>query len=59
MAVAIDTMRECVLGNAGWSAVLDAAGVLVPAALVSLTVGLFVFRRAMRRERRRGTVGLY
>lgn len=59
MTVAIETMRDCILGDAGWSAVLDASSTLVPAALVSLAVGLVLFRQAMRRERRRGSVGLY
>ncbi len=59
MAVAIETMRECLLGDGGWPDVVSAAWVLVPAAALSLLGGLFFFRRAMRRERRRGTVGLY
>lgn len=59
MAVAIDALRECLLGDGGWTDVASAARVLVPAAAVSLVGGLYLFRRAMRRERRRGTVGLY
>jgi hypothetical protein len=33
--------------------------VLLPLAVVSLAVGIFAFRQALRRERRRGTLGLY
>jgi ABC-2 type transport system permease protein len=59
IAVAITGMREQLLGGAGWA---DAAGVLaklVPMSAVSLLLGLYAFRLAMRRERRLGTLGLY
>jgi ABC-2 type transport system permease protein len=59
IAVAITGMREQLLGGAGW---VDAAGVLaklVPMSAVSLLLGLYAFRLAMRRERRLGTLGLY
>jgi ABC-2 type transport system permease protein len=59
IAVAITGMREQLLGGAGW---VDAAGVLaklVPMSSVSLLLGLYAFRLAMRRERRLGTLGLY
>jgi ABC-2 type transport system permease protein len=59
IAVAITGMREQLLGGAGW---MDAAGVLaklVPMSTVSLLLGLYAFRLAMRRERRLGTLGLY
>jgi ABC-2 type transport system permease protein len=59
MTVAIEAMRDCMLGGAGWSAVTEAASSLVPAAAISLAGGILLFRRAMRRERRRGSVGLY
>jgi ABC-2 type transport system permease protein len=59
IAVAITGMREQLLGAAGWA---DAAGVLVrlvPMSTISLLLGLYAFRLAMRRERRLGTLGLY
>jgi ABC-2 type transport system permease protein len=59
MAIAIDTMRECLLGDAGWSAVASGIYVLAPASFITLTLGIVSFRLALRRERRRGSVGLY
>jgi ABC-2 type transport system permease protein len=59
IAVAITGMREQLLGTAGWA---DAASVLVrlvPMSTISLLLGLYAFRLAMRRERRLGTLGLY
>ena len=59
IAVAITGMREQLLGDAGWA---DAASVLlrlVPMSTISLLLGLYAFRLAMRRERRLGTLGLY
>jgi len=59
MAIAIDTMRESLLGDAGWSDVASGLVVLAPASLVTLALGIGSFRLALRRERRRGSVGLY
>ncbi len=59
MAVAIDAMRETLLGTAGWSGVSGALLVLVPASLLTLALGIGSFRLALRRERRRGTLGIY
>ena len=59
MAVAIDAMREALLGGAGWSGVGDALLVLVPASIVMLSFGIGAFLLALRRERRRGTLGIY
>ena len=59
MAVAIDAMRESLLGGAGWSGIGDAMLVLVPASLVTLSLGIVAFRLALRREHRRGTLGIY
>ncbi len=59
MAIAIDTMRESLLGDASWSKVASGLVVLAPASLVTLALGLGAFRLALRREQRRGTVGLY
>jgi ABC-2 type transport system permease protein len=59
MAVAIDSMRGPLLGNTGWSGVGHAFRVLTPAAAISLLLGIACFRLAVRRERRRGTIGLY
>lgn len=59
VAVAIETMRDALLGGAGWSQALPAIALLVPVAGVSLALGLAAFRLALRRERRLGTLGLY
>jgi len=59
MAIAIEGMREPLLGTASWSQTVDAVLVLVPLAVVSLLAGVFAFRQALRRERRLGTLGLY
>jgi ABC-2 type transport system permease protein len=59
MAVAIEGMREPLLGTVSWSETVDAVLILVPLAIVSLLAGIFAFRQALRRERRLGTLGLY
>jgi ABC-2 type transport system permease protein len=59
MAIAIEGMREPLLGTVSWSETLDAVLVLAPFAIVSLFAGAYAFRQALRRERRRGTLGLY
>ena len=59
ITVAVDGMREPLLGGTGWDGVGKAVAVLLPLAAVSLVVGAVAFRSALRRERRRGTLGLY
>jgi ABC-2 type transport system permease protein len=59
MTVAIDALRGALLGDSGWTEVGHAATVLVPGAAVTLALGIVAFRLAARRERRRGTIGLY
>jgi ABC-2 type transport system permease protein len=59
IALAIEGMREALLGGAGWSGVGPALAVLAPLSVVSLAVGVTAFRLALRRERRIGTVGQY
>jgi ABC-2 type transport system permease protein len=59
MTTAIDALRGTLLGDAGWSQVGSAAAVLAPAAAITLALGIVAFRLAARRERRRGTIGLY
>jgi ABC-2 type transport system permease protein len=59
VALAISGMREALLGGAGWSAIASTIGLLAAMSFISLVFGLAVFRLALRRERRRGTLGLY
>jgi ABC-2 type transport system permease protein len=59
LAIAIEGMREALLGSAGWSRVGSDVLKLVPMSLASLLVGIVAFRLALRRERRVGTLGHY
>jgi ABC-2 type transport system permease protein len=59
IAIAIDGMRQPLLGGSGWDGVGGDLLVLLPLSAVSLAAGLLVFRAALQRERRRGSLGLY
>jgi ABC-2 type transport system permease protein len=59
VTLAIDGMREALIGGTGWSQVGFRLVVLLPVSAVSLCLGILAFRRAMRREQRLGTLGLY
>jgi ABC-2 type transport system permease protein len=59
VALAISGMREALLGAEGWSVVAPKIGLLAAMSFGSLIFGLAAFRLALRRERRRGTLGLY
>jgi len=59
ITIAVDGMREPLLGGTGWEGVGKAVAVLLPLAAVSLALGALAFRSALRRERRMGTLGLY
>jgi ABC-2 type transport system permease protein len=59
MAIALERIRDSLLGGAGWSGFGLAALELFAWAALSLAVGLSAFRLALRREQRQGTLGLY
>jgi len=59
ITIAVEGMREPLLAGTGWDGVGKAAAILVPLSAVSLAVGFYAFRAALRRERRQGTLGLY
>lgn len=59
ITMAVQSIREALIGGAGWAQTLPATLVLVPIGAVSMAVGIGAFRLALRRERRRGTIGLY
>jgi ABC-type polysaccharide/polyol phosphate export permease len=59
MAIAINGMREPLLGTVDWAETLQHLLVLTPMSAVSLAVGIVAFRLGLQRERRRGTLGLY
>ena len=59
LAIAIQSVRESLLGGAGIGEALIAVAELAPFSAVALVVGFWVFAVALRRERRHGTIGLY
>lgn len=59
IALAVDGMREALLGGAGWSQVGPTAALLAPMSVAALVLGILAFRVALARERRLGTLGLY
>ena len=59
ITIAVDGMREPLLGGTGWDGVGKAVTILLPLAAVSIALGGVAFRAALRRERRQGTLGLY
>lgn len=59
IAIALEGMRELLLGDAGWPEALSAAAVLLPLSAATLALGVIAFRAALRHEQKRGTLGLY
>lgn len=59
IAVAVEGMREPLLGGTTWAGTGLDVLFLAPTSACSLALGIFVFRRALRRERRRGSLSLY
>jgi ABC-2 type transport system permease protein len=59
IALAVEGMRESLLGGSGWAEVGSTLVLLVPMSLLALAFGVVAFRAALARERRLGTVGLY
>jgi len=59
ITIALDASREALIGGTGWSQILPAVLTLVPFMILSLAVGIITWRWALRRERRKGTIGLY
>jgi ABC-2 type transport system permease protein len=59
LGLALEGVRETLIGGAGWSAVDQRLAVLVPLSAAAMALGVFVFRLAVERERRLGTMGMY
>jgi ABC-2 type transport system permease protein len=59
IAVTIDGMRSALIGGGGWPSLGRDLLLIGTASCVSLVVGMTGFRWALRRERDRGTIGLY
>jgi ABC-2 type transport system permease protein len=59
IAIAIEGMRQPLLGGSGWAGIGGDVVVLMPLSALSLALGIATFRAGLRRERRRGSLGLY
>jgi ABC-2 type transport system permease protein len=59
LAVAIEAMRNALLGGTGWAGIGSDMLLLGAMSGLSLVLGSVLFRLALSRERRRGTLGLY
>jgi ABC-2 type transport system permease protein len=59
LAIAIGSVRDALLGDAGWHSLSAEVLLIVPMAVASLAVGIIAFRLAVQREHSRGTIGLY
>jgi ABC-2 type transport system permease protein len=59
LAIAIEGVREQLLGGAGWSAALSDIVILIPLSGLTLALGVGLFKLALDRERRLGTLGMY
>ena len=58
-SMAMEGVRESLIGGARWHVLGPHVLILLAASLVALIVGAFCFRLALARERRLGTLGLY
>jgi glucose-6-phosphate isomerase len=52
-------VRGALIGGTGWEGVGGRLAVLVPLGAVALAAGVALFRAAIERERRLGTLGAY
>jgi ABC-2 type transport system permease protein len=59
LAIVVEGMREALLGDGGWGSLTGDVARLLPMAAASLVFGAIVFKLALRREKRLGTLGLY
>jgi ABC-2 type transport system permease protein len=59
LAIAIHGLRETLIGGTAWASVGSHLLELAPLSAVALAAGMLTFRFALRRERRRGTLGMY
>ncbi len=59
LAIAIDGVRQALIGGMGWSPVASDLAKLAPLSIMALAAGMLAFRLALKRERRLGTLGLY
>jgi ABC-2 type transport system permease protein len=59
VAIAMEAVREALIGGAGFTAIAPAVALLMPLSACALFAGVAAFRAALAREHRRGTLGLY
>jgi ABC-2 type transport system permease protein len=59
LALAIEGLREALIGGAGLADLAPDLLVLIPASVVSLAAGVAAWRTALKFERRRGSLALY
>jgi ABC-2 type transport system permease protein len=59
LAIAIEGLRTALLAGSGWEGVGGDVAILVCMSILALVAGSALFRLALRREQRRGTLGLY
>lgn len=59
LTITLEASRAALLGGAGWSPLLPALSKLLPLSVLTIGMGAIAVHLAMRRERRRGTLGLY
>ena len=59
ISIAVEGTRAALLAGDGWGAIWPTIRLLLPMAALSLLIGVGALRLALRRERRRGTLGLY
>jgi ABC-2 type transport system permease protein len=58
-AIAIDGVRDALIGGTGWTPAAEDLVHLIPLSAGFLAFGVVAFRAAIARERRRGTLGQY
>ena len=59
LAIALEAIREALIGGAGWSAIRGDVLALIPLSACAMLAGAAAFRAALARELRHGTLGLY
>ena len=59
LAIAIESIRQSLLGGTGLTEAMIAIAKLAPFSAISILLGFWIFAVALRRERRLGTIGLY
>lgn len=59
LTTTLDGMRSTLLGGTGWAHIGSTLVAIIPLSVASMLAGMWVFSLALKRERRRGTLGLY